>query len=234
MKTLFVHARSTLQIDLPMEEIGKLPRPIGVATNIQYLHRIQEIVDSVGGVKAGQVLGCHTEPAKGISNQVGCFLFIGSGKFHPLGIALSTGKPVYCFDPATKEFSRISEEEIDRHQRRMRGGVLKFLTANRVGLLVSTKSGQNLMKEALAFKKACTDKEVYIFVFETLDKNYLDNFTFIESWVNTACPRIPETDNPGMVNLQEVIKSCPQYGGKDYNPSPFLEKTLGPKSPSAP
>ena len=226
VKTVFVHAKSTLPLDLPLDEIKKLAKPVGVVVNIQYLHRLQEIVDLVQGVKVGQVLGCHTQAADKVAEKVSCFLFVGSGRFHPIGVALNTQKPVYCFDPATHLLDNVTEDELELHRRRKKGALLKFLHSTKVGVLVSTKSGQNLMHEAITFKSACKDKEVYLFAFETLDRNYLDNFTFIESWVNTSCPRIPETDNPGMVNMQEVLEACPQYGWKGYHQSPFLEKTL--------
>lgn len=226
MKTVFVHARSTLEVNLPLEKVKELPQPIGVVVNVQYLHRLQEIVDRVKGVKVGQVLGCHTQAAEKVAQSVGCFLFIGSGRFHPIGVAVSTQKPVFCFDPGNQQLDQVTQEEIHLQKRRKEGSLLKFLHSKRVGLLISTKGGQNLMSEARKFKVACKDKDVFIVACETFDRNYLDNFTFIESWVNTACPRLPETDNPGMVNLSEVLEACPQYRWKDYQPSPFLEKTL--------
>lgn len=184
---------------------------MGVFTSVQFLDRIQEFAKDVKGIPAGQILGCKTEAVDRIASKVASFLYIGSGRFHPIGAAISTGKPVFCFDPSTKAFSRIEDAEIEVQKNRQRGAVMNFLNSTCVGVLVSTKPGQNKMDQALAFKRACKDKEVTIFAFDTLDRDYLDNFTFIKSWVNTSCPRLPETLGAGVVNLNDALDACPQY-----------------------
>jgi len=215
MKTLFLHARSTIPVSLPLDDISRLPQPVGVIASVQFLDRLQDFAAQVKGIPAGQVLGCKTGPAQEIAERVSCFLFIGSGKFHPLGVAISTGKPVFCYDPSVGAITRIEDKDIEAHKARQRGALLNFLKASKVGVLVSTKPGQARMAQALAFKRACKDKEVSVFVFDTLDREYLDNFTFIESWVNTACPRMPETFGKGMVSIDDVLNACPQYSIKD-------------------
>ena len=60
----------------------------------------------------------------------------------------------------------------------------------KLGVLVSMKPGQNQFKRAVELKKTLKDKEVYIFVSDTIDFSQLENFPFIECWVNTACNRI--------------------------------------------
>ncbi|MEK6960174.1 MAG: diphthamide synthesis protein [Nanoarchaeota archaeon] len=211
MKTLFIHARSTIPVELPLEDIRQIPQPVGVFTSIQFLDRINEFAKEVKGIPAGQVLGCKTEAVDRIAGDVAAFLYIGSGRFHPIGAAMSTGKPVFCFDPSTKVLSQIEDVEIEAQKNRQRGAVMRFLNSTSVGVLVSTKPGQNKMDQALAFKRACKDKKVAIFAFDTLDRAYLDNFTFIESWVNTSCPRLPETLGAGIVNLKDVLDACPRY-----------------------
>jgi len=52
-------------------------------------------------------------------------------------------------------------------------------------------------------KKKYEDKKFYTFIAETIDLNQLENFPFIECWVNTACPRIAE-DKKGMININEI------------------------------
>lgn len=211
MKTLFIHARSTIPVDLPLEAISKIPQPVGVFTSVQFLDRLKDFAKDIKGIPAGQVLGCKTDAVDRVASKVASFLYIGSGRFHPLGAAISTGRPVFCFDPSTKVFSRIEDSEIEAQSTRRRGAVMRFLNSTRVGVLVSTKPGQNKVDQALAFKRACKDKEVTIFAFDTLDRAYLDNFTFIEAWVNTSCPRLPETLGAGIVDLKDVLDACPQY-----------------------
>jgi len=211
MKTVFIHARSTVPVELPVEEISKLPQPVGVFASVQFMDRLQDFAKLIKGIPAGQVLGCKTEAVDRITDQVASFLYVGSGRFHPIGVAISTGKPVFCFDPSTETMSQIGPSEIESQKNRQRGAVMKFLNSSRVGVLVSTKPGQNKIDQALAFKRACKDKEVTIFAFDTLDRSYLDNFTFIESWVNTSCPRLPETFGASIVNLKDILDSCPKY-----------------------
>ena len=49
----------------------------------------------------GQVLGCCYSTAREL--YLDEYLFIGTGQFHPLGIALATGKRVVTADPITCE-----------------------------------------------------------------------------------------------------------------------------------
>ena len=51
----------------------------------------------------------------------------------------------------------------------------------------------NCIKETKSkLEKKYPDKKFYTFVAETIDYAQLDNFNFIEAWINTACPRIEE------------------------------------------
>ena len=45
-----------------------------------------------------------------------------------------------------------------------------------------------------------------IFVSDTLNPMEFDNFPFVESWVNTACPRFAD-EKKGVVNYELVEKS---------------------------
>ena len=93
-------------------------RTVGVCTTIQHVHKIDQallalkeqgmrgIVGPAGGRirYAGQVLGCSYASAKAVDAEE--YLFIGTGRFHPLGIALATGKRVVTADPITGEVER--------------------------------------------------------------------------------------------------------------------------------
>ncbi len=88
-----------------------------------------------------------------------------------------------------------------------KSAILKYLHADRVGILITTKSGQNYVKKAIAFKQAHADdgKEYFLFGFETLDLKWLEHFPFIQCWLNTACPRIAD-DTTGIANVDDVEK----------------------------
>jgi len=48
-------------------------------------------------------------------------------------------------------------------------------------------------------------KRCFIFVFDTLDANEMENFPFIDFWVNTACPRIADDkDKNNVIDMGEL------------------------------
>jgi 2-(3-amino-3-carboxypropyl)histidine synthase len=203
MKILHIHAKSTVDIKLNDSAINALPKKIGVVTTIQHLHKLDEVMKQLKeGVKGGQVLGCNAEAAEKIADKVDAFLFIGTGEFHPIAVALKTGKPVYTWNPFAKKLSVVEDKEIERHKKKKQGALTKFLSSQKIGILVSTKHGQSRIEKALELAKK-KDKEYYIFAFDTLNISDLENFPFIQCWVNTACPRISE-DKGNIVNIEDL------------------------------
>ena len=48
-------------------------------------------------------------------------------------------------------------------------------------------------------------KKCYIFVFDTLDAREMENFPFIDFWINTACPRIADDkDKRNVIDMNEL------------------------------
>ncbi len=175
----------------------KIEGTFGIVTTIQFLDEVNNLK---GYNVLGQILGCNIRNA--LKEDVDAYLYIGSGKFHPLNLAFQQEKPIYTLNPISQEFSRISEEEIKKYKMKRKGALLKYLTAKKIGIIVSTKSGQNQIKRALRFKETC-NKESYIFLCDNV-KN-MEDFNDIECWVNTACTRIVEDDLPvPIVNIREV------------------------------
>ena len=78
---------------------------LGLVGSIQHLHLLPkykemlegagfEVVIPTGGDRLtfpGQVLGCNYS---GDNDEIGHYLFLGSGDFHPIGLVLHTGKPL--------------------------------------------------------------------------------------------------------------------------------------------
>jgi 2-(3-amino-3-carboxypropyl)histidine synthase len=205
MKILHIDAKSEVEVKLDEASLKKLPKKIGILTTIQHLHKINDVEKQIpNSILGGQVLGCDASAAKKIKDKVDAFLYIGSGDFHPIEIVTETGKEVFCFNPFTRQMKTIGKEAIEKHEKRKQGALIRFLSSEKIGILVSTKSGQNRMKDAvkLAEKK---DKQYYIFAFDTLNIMDLENFPFIEAWVNTACPRIAE-GKKGIINIEDLPK----------------------------
>lgn len=204
MKTLFVHARSTKTVVIPERVIKKLPKKVGVVASIQFAHQVPDIARQIpGAIAGGQVLGCNAAMASKLVSKVDAFLFVGSGAFHPIQVALQTRKPVYTYNPYTDECRQLDQREVEAYEKAKRGAVLKFLNAKRVGLIVSTKIGQKNLRRALQLKKQA-DKEYYVFVCDTLDFRWLEDFNFIDCWVNTACPRIDD-QRAGIVSINDLV-----------------------------
>ncbi len=172
-----------------------------IVSTIQFLDEVKEL-EKQGYLVLGQILGCNTAATKGI--EVDAYLYIGTGRFHPLNLAFTSKKPVYILDPLTHEFTRIQEQEVEKYEKKKKGMLLKYYAADKIGIIISTKSGQNLFPRALRFKKNC-GKKAYIFMCNNV-KN-LEDFQDIQCWVNTACVRIIEDDfGVPMVNIRDVEK----------------------------
>ena len=209
MKILHIPAKSNLEIKIPASELKKqkLPKKIGLVTTIQHLHQLPALKKQLkGAVAGGQILGCNVEAAEKIKGKVDAFLFIGTGEFHPIAVALKTNKPVFVFNPVSQKLSKLDEQTIADFKQQRKGALLKFLHAKTVGILASTKHGQQRFAEARKLKQKLEkkqNKKCYIFVFDTLDFAQLENFPFIDCWLNTACPRIAD-GRSDIINWNEL------------------------------
>ena len=142
-----------------------------------------------------------------IQDKVDAFLYIGSGEFHPLGVAMITNKDVFTFNPVTSVFSKLNKENIEKYNKNKKIKKIKFLSADNIGILVSTKPGQYSYRKAVEIKNKIEKKgkNCYIFVFDTLDAREMENFPFIDFWVNTACPRIADDkDKKNVIGMEEL------------------------------
>jgi 2-(3-amino-3-carboxypropyl)histidine synthase len=221
METLFIEARSDLDIMPPKKSITLLPQAIGLVTTIQHVHKIgqvKQLLEQAGkkvflltgnrSAYEGQALGCDLftlKPAK----EIEAFLFIGTGEFHPQQLMLMQKKPVYTYNPESKIFSQLDKKEIEPIEKRAKGAYLKFLSSGKIGVLVTTKPGQQNLTLALTLKAKYPDKEFFYLIADTFDFGSLMDFPFIECFVNTACPRIGYDDSAAaekpIVNIDAII-----------------------------
>jgi 2-(3-amino-3-carboxypropyl)histidine synthase len=106
------------------KEIRKLKdfKKIGLVTSLQFAKEIEKVKECLKkkGKKVyihkslkypGQILGCDISAAKKIEDKVDCFLYVGAGKFHPLGIAIKTNKPVFSLDIEKKKIYSLEMEK---------------------------------------------------------------------------------------------------------------------------
>lgn len=213
MKILYIPAKVRHAGIKELMKKVQINEKFAIVTTIQFLDEVKTL-EKDGYQVFGQILGCNTVVTK--DKETKAYLYIGTGKFHPLNLAFTSKKPVYILDPLTHEFTKISEQEVLRYENRKKGMLLKYYNAEKIGIIVSTKSGQNLLQRALRFKNNC-GKKAFIFMCNNV-KN-LEDFRDIQCWVNTACVRIFEDDfGVPIVNIrdiEQISKEAPVYQ-KDY------------------
>ena len=216
MKIAFIHSTANDDIRLTSDAIAKLPKKIGIISNIQHLHKVQDIKKQLpNSIICGQVLGCRADNAVRCAKNVDAFLFVGGGVFHPLFAAVKTGKTVFCWNPADKLLTKIRQEDIDAFKKNHERQLKIFYSADNVGLLISAKTSQSMnkinklsislkMKIPVEFSKR-KDKNYFLFAFDTLDLSELENFPFIDCLINTACSRIAD-EKSNIVNLTDILE----------------------------
>lgn len=214
MKKIFVEARYNGQLHLDKIKKEKMPDKIGIVASIQFIHLIPQIKSALEkkgkdvylseGTYSGQVLGCDQYHATILEDKIAAFLYIGDGRFHPLGIAEKTEKPVFTFDPVSGRFSQVTKHEISVREKKRKTAYLKFLHAKNVGIIISTKPGQMHLNYVSEIAKKIKDKELYYFLCDNYHDEERANFRFIDSWINTACPRI--SDGKDIINYEDLRK----------------------------
>jgi 2-(3-amino-3-carboxypropyl)histidine synthase len=188
MKTIFIPARINSAINTKKISELKLPKEIAIAYSIQY----KEIAEEIKNILAKthkitsliQILGC-SKPL--FSKETKAILLISSGKFHAISIAAETNLPVYVLE--SDELRKISEEEVTSLQKKKKAAYMRFLNSEKLGILVSTKPGQENLKTAISVKNKLKKKS-YLFISNNIDIREFENFNDINSWLNTACPRM--------------------------------------------
>ncbi|MFQ5884097.1 MAG: diphthamide biosynthesis enzyme Dph2, partial [Thermoplasmata archaeon] len=154
---LFVELSSDLDVFPLLEKaLTKLKKNVAITAAIQYVPTISPSKQFLekNGIKVhvgegdsriaypGQVLGCNFSAPRAVSENVEQILHIGEGNFHPLGIAMATGKDVVVVDPEMNEVRDISEFR-DRILRQRHAVITDLSTASTFGILVSSKIGQS-------------------------------------------------------------------------------------------
>ena len=208
MKTLFIEAKRNLSIseDKINEISSKLPNNIAIAYSIQYkdlANNIRQVLSREHKHKItafNQILGCSNPK---FSKDTKAILLISNGKFHAISLAFESKLPVYLFDNGNLE--KILESDIRKLELKEKASYMKYLHANNIGILISNKPGQENLKRALTLKNKLKNKKAYLFLTNTINISEFQNFPQIESWVNTACPRM-NFDYP-IINICKLEKN---------------------------
>ena len=205
--TVYVEARATVTVAEVLEKAVPLMSKyskIGLATTVQHVQTLDEarellvragktvVVGDAGRANySGQVLGCDYSNVKSVANDVEAFLFIGGGRFHALGIALSTSKPTIIADPYENRAYSIDEEAQMVIKQRW-ACIEEAGRAKTFGVLVGLKLGQKRLEEALKIKEIAEKhgKTVFLFAIKEILPEVLMEFPSVEAYVNTTCPRV--------------------------------------------
>jgi len=206
---LYIQARSNADPKPAIEKaLPMLETPVGLLTTAQHIHLIGEMagfLESKGfGVLVGkggdrlfaegQVLGCNASSARAVSAEANSYLFVGTGNFHPMAVALVTPKPVIAANPVTDEVTDVADAR-DRMLRQRHAAIERARTAERFGIILSSKPGQRRMKTALGVREMLSSAGAasVIAEFDTITPQKLNSLGF-GAWISTACPRLAIDD----------------------------------------
>jgi 2-(3-amino-3-carboxypropyl)histidine synthase len=173
---------------------------VGLVTTVQHVHLLAAVAEVLRGAgfdpvvaggsgrtpHPGQVLGCSFRAAR--ETGAGEILFVGTGLFHPLGVQLATGARVVALDPYTGQAEEVSA---DRFLRQRFGLIERARDAERIGVIVSSKSGQQRLELARRLA-GLSDRAVLVMMREVTPEGLLD--LGCDAYVNTACPRLAYDD----------------------------------------
>lgn len=205
--TVYVEARAAVAVDEAVEKSLPLLKDwgkIGLATTVQHIQLLDEVRESLvragkivvvgdaGKINyAGQVTGCNYTNVKSVADEVEAFLFIGGGRFHALGIALSTSKPTVVADPYEGRVYSITMD-VQAVLKQRWANVQQATEAKTFGIIVGLKPGQLHLEAALHVKEAVekSGKTAVLLAVNEVTPETLLEFPSIDAYVNTACPRI--------------------------------------------
>jgi len=200
---------------------------VGLVTTVQHAHLVPlmetflrsrgidvRVAEGSGRTPhRGQVLGCSFHAAK--ETHADEILFVGTGLFHPVGISLAMDARVIALDPFTGTAQEASGDSL---KRRRFAVMVRARGAKSIGIIVSTKSGQQRM--ALAERLAGLSPHAVIIALQEVSPDELLNLGFA-AYVNTACPRLAYDDQVRfpvpVLSPQEYEILCGVRSWDDYS-----------------
>lgn len=246
---LYVEARLDFDAQILMEKVIpkiKAWNGIGLATTVQHAHKIPEIQESLRehGLRpetgtgttshAGQILGCDYTAATAVADKVEGFLYIGAGRFHPLGLAISSSRPVATANPYSMEVGAITDADVMHIAKRRMAAITAAKDATRFAILVSTKPGQLQLATAEKLKDLITrmGKHAAIVLIDEITPSRLHDFTEAQAFIDTACPRIaidglPETRKPILTTTEASVALDQKTWEKTWGPM-YLQRNPSP------
>ncbi len=172
-------------------------RKLCLVTTVQFRESMKDAKKflEARGFKArdgGTILGCDDRTAEKRGNESECFLFIGSGRFHPLGLQERTEKHVLFLDVEKETLEDLFPEK-SRMEIRRRLRIEKARGFANFGIMVSSKPGQARASQAEKIRERLekAGKKAYLLAADCFSPEKLLGLK-IDALVNTACPRMRE------------------------------------------
>jgi len=224
MKLYFIPAKYKKEIKFPEKHIKELPERLALVSPVQFvdhLPKIKEQLESKGkkvkliqgkhSRNAGQILGCDVPELP--ANDIDAFLYIGDGVFHPYEVLYKNKVDLFIYNPKTHDFYKIGREEAEINLKKQKGALAMFYSKKNIGVLISTKPGQNRLRFTTELGKKFPDKKFYFFACDTLEYDQMENFPFIEVFINTMCQRIALDDAKKVPRPIINLEDLPEYKG---------------------
>lgn len=171
--------------------VNKIKESKAIVTVAQFKHLLKNF-----DVKTkGTILGCNTSALKGFKGKT--IVFIGDGVFHALNIKKNySDKKVLILNPFNLKIKEIKNQDVKKFLFREAIANDALEHANNIGIIITTKAGQNNFVTAKKLKKIFEKlgKKVYLFLFDNVVADEFLNFKGIDVLINTACPRIGMDD----------------------------------------
>lgn len=238
MESLFIPANYKDKIVLSNEILNKIKpySKINLFSSVNFLKQLDEIKIQLEknniqvilnkpkrALKCGQILGCDSYCSDFPNLNSSAILYIGDGYFHPDALLFSQmyseKRTILKYNPKNQELEEINLDRIKDKLFKIKSNLLKYILSKKIGILVSIKSGQERLSDAIKLKVQLEKegKTAYIFLDDTFNFSKIEDFNFIDSWVNTACPRIAQDD---CINIIKPIINIKEAQNINY----YLEK----------
>src|SRR3989344_4164111 len=230
MDVLFIEAEYTGKVGLCQETLDYLQKnsykKIGLYASVQFVFKLDQVKEQLQDFiiitskpdranVVSQLLGCDNyKNSLNLQEEVDCYLYIGDGRFHPLALVYGQKdggnfKEVICNDPIQKKMFTLSKEDVAVILRKYRASLMKFWASDKVGVIITTKPVQEQLRPAFELEHKFPNKKFFYFIDNNVSFDHLEDFPFVQVWINTTCPRVGFDDQEkfekGVINLNDAL-----------------------------
>jgi len=232
MELLLIDAiyKGEVKLDAKTLKYLKKYKIIALYSAIQFSSRLEDVIKQLNQKEIKvvsskpartkeryQILGCDVYHGNlHLQEEADVYLYIGDGRFHPLALVLQQRgskkfKEVIMYDPIAKKMNLLNLKDIEQINNKQKASLKLFLMKKNIGVILTTKPGQQQYLYSLKLKERYPEKEFYYFIDNTVSFNQFENFPFIDVWINTACPRIGLDDamfvEQPLININDILNT---------------------------